>query len=106
MVLSLALRPIVLAQELSGASTHLSQNVDQLFSKYDKNDSPGCAVGIIRDGWVIYKRGYGMANLDFNISNSPATVFNVASMAKQFTAASIIALAQRQKISLDDDIRK
>jgi CubicO group peptidase (beta-lactamase class C family) len=47
-----------------------------------------------------------MANLDFNIPNSPATVFNVASMAKQFTAASIILLAQQKKISLDDDVRK
>ena len=106
LVLSLALRPIVIAQELSGASTELSQKIDQLFSKYDKKDSPGCAVGVIRDGAVIYKRGYGMANLDSNMPNTPATVFNVASMAKQFTAASILLLAQRQKLSLDDDIRK
>ena len=105
-VLSLALRPIAIAQELPGASSDLSQKVDQLFSRYDKKDSPGCAVGIIREGKIIYKRGYGMANLDFDIPNSPATLFNVASMAKQFTAASIILLAQQRKLSLDDDIRR
>ncbi|MDQ3819352.1 MAG: beta-lactamase family protein, partial [Acidobacteriota bacterium] len=105
-VLSLVPGPLVAAQGLSGASTDLSQKVDQLFSREDKRDSPGCAVGIIRDGKIIYQRGYGMANLDFNIPNSPATVFNVASVSKQFTAASVILLAQRGKISLDDDIRK
>lgn len=47
-----------------------------------------------------------MANLDFNIANSPTTVFNVASMAKQFTAASVALLSQQGKISLDDDVRK
>jgi CubicO group peptidase (beta-lactamase class C family) len=105
-VLSLALRPMVVAQDRAGAATELSQRVDQLFSKYDKKDSPGCAVGVIRDGRLVYKRGYGMANLDFNVPNSPVTVFNVASMSKQFTAASIILLAQQRKISFDDDIRK
>jgi len=102
-VLLSALGPTIVAQELS---TDLSQKVDQLFAKYDKQDSPGCSVGIIRDGRVIYKRGYGMANLDFNIPNSAVTVFNVASMGKQFTAASIVLLAQQRKLSLDDDIRK
>lgn len=105
-VLSLALPPLASGQHLSRLSTDLSQKVDQLFSKEDNKDSPGCAVGIIRDGRIVYKRGYGMANLDFNIPNSPTTVFNIASMAKQFTAASVILLAQAGKISLDDDIRK
>lgn len=105
-VLSLALPLVTVAQERPGASAGVSQKVDELFARYDQKDSPGCAIGIIGDGRFIYKRGYGMANLDFNVPNSPATVFNVASMAKQFTAASIILLAQQRKLSLDDDIRK
>jgi len=60
----------------------------------------------MRDGRIIYKHGYGMADLDHNVTITPSTVFHVASMSKQFTAASILLLAQQGKLSLDDDIRK
>lgn len=86
--------------------SHLSQKVDELFASLDKKDSPGCAVGIIKDGKIIYKRGYGMANLDYNIPITSETVFNVASMSKQFTAMGIAMLAEQGKISLEDNIRK
>jgi CubicO group peptidase (beta-lactamase class C family) len=84
----------------------LSQKVDELFAPLDKKDSPGCAVGIVKDGKVIYKRGFGMANLDYDLPISSETVFNVASMSKQFTAMSIALLVQQGKISLNDNIRK
>jgi CubicO group peptidase (beta-lactamase class C family) len=80
--------------------------VDKVFEKWDKTDSPGCALGIYKDGHVIYERGYGMANLNDDVVITPATVFHVASMSKQFTAASIILLAQQGKLSLDDDVHK
>jgi CubicO group peptidase (beta-lactamase class C family) len=80
--------------------------VDALFAQWDKPDSPGCALGVIKDGNFIYKRGYGMANLDYNIPISPNTSFYIASTSKQFTAASIALLAREGKISLDDDVRK
>jgi CubicO group peptidase (beta-lactamase class C family) len=95
----LLLVPSLCAQE----PVDLSPAVDQLFSK---KDAPGCALAVIKEGRIIHKQGYGMANLDFDIPISPATVFNVASMSKQFTAMSIALLAQQGKISLDDDIRK
>ena len=60
----------------------------------------------MKEGHVIYKHGYGMANLDHNVTITPSTVFHVASMSKQFAAASIVLLAQQGKLSLDDDIRK
>lgn len=80
--------------------------VDELFEKWDKPDSPGCALGIVKDGRLIYKRGYGMANLDYNISISPKSVFQIASLSKQFTAMSILLLAKQEKLSLDDEIQK
>jgi len=77
-----------------------------LFQKMDTTVSPGCALSIIRDHKIVYEHGYGMADLDHNIPITPATVFHVASMSKQFTAASILLLAQEDKLSLDDPVRK
>ena len=83
-----------------------AQQVDKVFEKWDRPDSPGCSLGVYKDGRIIYKRGYGMANLNDDVPNTSATVFHVASMSKQFTAASIVLLAQQGKLSLDDDVRK
>jgi CubicO group peptidase (beta-lactamase class C family) len=83
-----------------------AKQVDKVFEKWDRPDSPGCALGIYKDGQIVYKRGYGMANLNDDVPITPATVFHVASMSKQFTAASILLLAQQGKLSLDDDVHK
>src|SRR5580704_16938069 len=82
------------------------RQVDKVFEKWDKADSPGCALGIYKGGQIAYKRGYGMADLNDDVPITPATVFHVASMSKQFTAASIVLLAQQGKLSLDDDVHK
>jgi CubicO group peptidase (beta-lactamase class C family) len=84
----------------------LTRQVDKVFEKWDKPGSPGCALGVYKDGRIIYKRGYGIANLNDDVPITPATVFHVASMSKQFTAASILLLAQQGKLSLDDDVHK
>ena len=88
------------------ADDEAAKKADAFLSQWDKNDLPGCAVGVIKDGGLVYKRGFGMANLDYDVPNTPSTLFNLASMSKQFTAASIALLAQGGKLSLDDDIRK
>jgi CubicO group peptidase (beta-lactamase class C family) len=80
--------------------------VDQLFVKFDRPDSPGCSVGISKSGRVEYERGYGMANLELGTPITPASVFHVASISKQFTAMSIMLLAQRRQLSIDDEVRK
>ena len=80
--------------------------VDRIFAKWAKPDSPGCALGVLQDGKFVYERGYGMANLDYDIPNSPKLVYYVGSDSKQFTAASIALLVLDGKIALDDDIRK
>jgi CubicO group peptidase (beta-lactamase class C family) len=84
----------------------LSAKVDSLFSQFNNSNSPGCAVGIMQDGEIIYERGYGLANLEYGIPITPKTIFHIASVSKQFTAFSIVLLAQQGKISLGDDIRK
>src|SRR4051794_2111531 len=84
----------------------LSKKVDSIFAEYDKTNSPGCALAILKDGKIIYKRGYGMSNLEYNIAISPTSIFHVASVSKQFTAAAIIRLSLEGKLSLNDDIRK
>jgi CubicO group peptidase (beta-lactamase class C family) len=101
---------LTLAQDAPAAKNEtprdLHLRVDKVFAKWDSTLSPGCALSVIRDGTIIYKRGYGMADLDHDIPITPETVFHVASISKQFTAAAIILLAQEGKISLDDDVHK
>ena len=84
----------------------LATKIDQLFSKWDKPESPGCALAVIKDNQTIYKRGYGVAKLDHGVPISSKSVFNIASVSKQFTAMSIALLAREGKVSLGDDIRK
>ena len=83
-----------------------TDKVDKLFAKWDSTVSPGAALAIIRDGEIIYKRGYGMANLEHNVPITSTSVFRIGSTSKQFSASCIAILALQGKISLDDDIRK
>jgi CubicO group peptidase (beta-lactamase class C family) len=91
------------AQALSPETT---AQIDRVFAQYDHTGSPGCAVGVYKDGQIVYKHGYGMANLNDDVTITPETVFHVASMSKQFTAFSILLLQQQGKLSLDDDVHK
>lgn len=84
----------------------LTDQVDKLFKTWDKPDSPGCSLGVIKDGQFIYKRGYGMANLEYNIPLTSRSVFRIGSTSKQFTAMCIALLEEQGKISGDDSIRK
>lgn len=80
--------------------------VDALFSRWSKPDAPGCAAAVYHDGKIAFQRGYGAASLEFGVPIQAKTVFDIGSTSKQFTAASIVLLAQDGKLSLDDDIRK
>ncbi len=80
-------------------------DVDAIFSPWDEPGSPGCALGVVRDGELIYERGYGFAHLDWDIPIATDTVFYVGSVSKQFTAAAIALLAGDGAIDLGDDIR-
>lgn len=87
-------------------SDDLGARVDRLFSRWDRDDSPGCALAVVEDGQIVYKKGYGMANLELGVPLSPESVFYIGSVSKQFVAMCMALLADREVISLDDDIRK
>ncbi len=95
----IALVPAVNADEYT-------DKVDSLFDKLDSTQTPGAALAIIRDGRIIYKRGYGMANLDLGIAITPKSVLRIGSTSKQFTAMCTAILATEGKIDLDAAITK
>jgi CubicO group peptidase (beta-lactamase class C family) len=95
--------PILAAAILSA---ELSKKVDEVFAPYDKSNSPGCAAAIVRGGGIAYERGYGIASLEHDIAITPSTVFDIASVSKQFTAAVTLQLVADGKLTLDDDVRK
>ena len=88
------------------ASNGAARRLDDLFARWNRPDSPGCALGVARNGRLAYERGYGAANLDLAVPITPASVFDVASVSKQFTAMSVVLLAGQGKLSLDDDVGK
>ncbi len=79
--------------------------VDKVFEEYDRKDSPGCALGIVHEGELIYTNGYGKANLDYGIPITCDTRFMIASVSKQFAAAALLMLEQEDKLDLDEDLR-
>lgn len=91
------------AQTLSDSIT---KRIDSLFNKWNSSKSPGTAIGIIRNDSLVYAKGYGMANLEYDIPNSPQTIFHMASVSKQFTAYAIVLLARQGRLNMDDDIHK
>ncbi|HET7229744.1 MAG TPA: serine hydrolase domain-containing protein, partial [Longimicrobium sp.] len=98
--------PLALLAVPAAAQPDPAARVDSLFAAWNKPESPGCAVGVSRNGRTVLSRAYGSANLEYGIPNTPATVFEAGSVSKQFTAAAIVRLARQGKLSLDDDVRR
>jgi CubicO group peptidase (beta-lactamase class C family) len=96
----------VFVQTLSAGAEDPSQQVDQIFATYSRAGSPGCSLGVIRDGGFLYRKSYGEASLELRVPLSPESVFYVGSISKQFTAASVVLAAEQGSLSLDDDVRK
>ncbi|KAA3639168.1 MAG: DUF3471 domain-containing protein [Proteobacteria bacterium] len=82
------------------------EQVDEIFTPWDNNETPGAAVAVVKDGSIIYKKGFGLAHLEYDIPITPASIFHIASISKQFTVFSILLLEKQGKLSLDDDVRK
>lgn len=104
----------VLNQGLAGRVTPAGQEtpagtiearVDRVFSRWT-SATPGCAVGVAVDGRVALEKAYGMADLERDVPNTAATIFEAGSVSKQFTAAAVLLLARDGKLSLDDPARK
>jgi len=96
----------VRAQNVVGVRDARAIRADSVFQRFDRTDSPGCALGVYQDGKLLYGRGYGMASLELGVALSSRSVLDVGSISKQFTAMSILMLQKEGKLSLDDPIRK
>ena len=83
----------------------MQEHVDRLMSRYEGH-VPGASLLVIRDGKPLIRRSYGYANLEDRIAATPTTNYRLASVTKQFTAASILLLTQDGKLDLDDSLRK
>jgi CubicO group peptidase (beta-lactamase class C family) len=83
-----------------------SAKVNQLFESFDKPGSPGCSVGVIRNGSFVYRKSFGYASLELGVPLTPESVFYMGSVSKQFTAASVVLAAEQGHLSLDDDVHK
>ncbi|NJD19132.1 MAG: serine hydrolase, partial [Gemmatimonadetes bacterium] len=80
--------------------------VDAVFRAFDNTSSPGCVVGVTQDGRLVLQRAYGMAGVAHDVRNTPASIMEPGSVAKQFTAAAVVLLALDGKLSLDDDVHR
>ncbi len=86
--------------------TNAAIRADSVFARWNTKTTPGCATGVSRNGSVIFTRAHGMADLEHDIANVPATIFEAGSVSKQFTSGAIVLLVQQGKLSLSDDVRK
>ena len=73
-------------------SVSINSEIDAIFEKYNSKTGPGCAVSVIHKGQLVFTKGYGSANLEYDIDISQSTVFDIASVSKQFTGYAISTL--------------
>jgi CubicO group peptidase (beta-lactamase class C family) len=93
------------AQAPAGLTEDQVSAIDSLFARFDDTRSPGCTVGVVRDGALSWARGYGMANLEHGVPLDSRSVFRMGSVGKQFTAGVVALLALEGRVDLDADIR-
>lgn len=98
------LTDIITAQK--NESDRLTEIFDKLLAEEFKLDEPGAAVLVSRNGQIIYKKAFGMANLELNTPMQVDNVFWIASIGKQFTAVAILQLMEQGKLNLQDEITK
>ncbi len=86
-------------------ATSMESKIDALMRGYS-GSGPGAAVLVVRDGTVLFHKGYGMADLEDRVAVTPSTDFRLASITKQFTASAILLLVERGKLGLDDPVKR
>lgn len=97
---------IVFYSKRAHAGAGQNDAIDKVFATWNTRESPGCALGVYQNGRIVYERGYGMADLENDVPITPASVFYVGSLSKQFTAMAAALAIQQGKLSADDPIRK
>lgn len=93
------------APALAQAASDAAAKIDALIGN-TKPDAPGCAIEVSQDGKPAYQKAFGLADLEHDVAITPATMFEIGSVSKQFAAAAVLLLAQDGKLKLSDDIRK
>ena len=83
----------------------LEKSIDALFIDWNSPNHPGGALGVVKEGRLLYSKAYGLASLEYLVPNTPGTRFNIASVSKQFTAMGIVKLHLEGKLSVDDNVR-
>jgi len=95
---------------LNSQSVIYSQNfeskIDSLLQEKYQPNAPGATFLISKNGHIVYKKAFGLSNLELNVPMQTENVFEIASMTKQFTAISILMLVEKGKLNLDDEITK
>ncbi|MEM9942006.1 MAG: serine hydrolase, partial [Planctomycetota bacterium] len=95
------------SKTLPETDSNLTGEINSIFAEYDRPNSAGAAVCVLKNGRVVFKRAYGNANIEHQIPIDPnKTLFNIGSTSKQFTAFAALLLAAEGKLSMDDDVRK
>ena len=84
----------------------MTRTMDELLSAEFKSNEPGAAVIVTKDGVPVFRKGYGMANLELGVAIEPHMVFRLGSITKQFTAVCILMLMEQGKLDLHDEITK
>jgi|GEM_PF-435435 len=100
-VVMLFLSLLLVAPGPASSNDH-ADRIDELVRVYFEDERFNGTVLVAEDGEIIYKKGWGMANKEWNIPNGPGTRFRIASMSKQFTATMIMQLVEEDRIGLDD----
>ena len=91
------------AEELA---PEVAEKIKALVEKRLPPGGPGAAITVIKEGQVILEHGYGFADIQAKTPPAATTLFDLASVSKQFTATAILLLAERGQLSLEDDVRK
>jgi CubicO group peptidase (beta-lactamase class C family) len=97
---------VAAARVKSETKEELAARVGALMAQWNAGDTPGAAILVVRDGQVLLSKGYGLSNIEGKAPIRPDTVFDLASVSKQFTAMAILILAERGKLSVDDPLSK
>lgn len=100
------LATLTMSCQVSETTSNLEEAIDKIFKDFDNIQKPGAAVAVVQNGEIVFKKGYGSANLEYDIPVTPETIFHVASVSKQFTVFALLLLAEEGKLSLDDPIQK
>jgi CubicO group peptidase (beta-lactamase class C family) len=80
--------------------------VDRIFTEWNKSNVPGGALGVVKDGKLVYANGYGIADLEHDVKITPSTVFYIGSVSKQFVTFCVLLLEEQGKLNLNDPIQK